>query len=58
MLVVWPVIFGILAVLFGVLGYTGDAHGWVPLAKVLFSVTVLAFAMAMLVGQFVVKKIS
>jgi uncharacterized membrane protein YtjA (UPF0391 family) len=58
MLVVWPVTFGILAALFGVLGYTGDAHGWVLLAKVLFNVTVLAFAMALLVGQLVIKHIS
>lgn len=58
MLIVWPVIFGILAVLFGVLGYAGEAHGWVLLAKVMFSVVVLAFGMALVVGQLVVKKIS
>lgn len=58
MLVIWPVIFGVLAALFGILGFTGDAHGWVLLAKVLFNVLVLAFAMALLAGQLVVKKIS
>ena len=58
MFVVWPVIFGILAALFGVLGYTGEAQGWVLLAKVLFNVTVIAFVMALLVGPLVVKKIS
>lgn len=58
MLIVWPVIFGVLAALFGVLGYTGAAHGWVLLAKALFSVVVLAFAMALLIGHLVVKQIS
>jgi uncharacterized membrane protein YtjA (UPF0391 family) len=58
MFVVWPVIFGILAALFGVLGYAGAAHGWVLLAKVLFNVLVLAFAMALLIGQLVIKHIS
>ncbi len=58
MFVAWPVIFGILAALFGVLGYTGEAQGWVLLAKVLFNVTVIAFVMALLVGPLVVKKIS
>jgi uncharacterized membrane protein YtjA (UPF0391 family) len=43
--VVWPVIFAILAALFGVMGYTGAAYGWVLLAKALFTVTVLAFGM-------------
>lgn len=55
MFVVWPVIFGILAALFGGMGFSGAAHGWVLLAKVLFTVSVLAFAMALLVGQMVVK---
>lgn len=58
MLIVWPVIFGVLAVLFGVMGYTGEAHGWVLLAKAMFTVVVLAFGMALVVGQLVVKKIS
>ena len=58
MLIVWPVIFGVLAALFGTLGYTGAAYGWVLLAKALFSVTVLGFAMALLVGHLVIKKLS
>ncbi len=58
MLIVWPVIFGVLAVLFGIFGYTGAAQGWVLLAKALFTVTVLGFAMALLVGQLVIKKVS
>ncbi len=55
MLVVWTIIFGLLAALFGTLGYTGAAHGWVLLAKVLFNVTVIAFGMALLAGQLVVR---
>ncbi|HJT01949.1 MAG TPA: hypothetical protein VJ756_22845 [Terriglobales bacterium] len=47
-----------MAVVFGTLGYTGAAHGWLLLAKALFSVAVLGFAMALLAGQLVVKKIS
>jgi len=58
MSVVWPVIFGIVAALFGGMAYSGVAHGWVLLAKVLFSVCVLAFAMALLIGQLVVRHIS
>jgi uncharacterized membrane protein YtjA (UPF0391 family) len=58
MVVIWTIIFGILAALFGTLGYTGAAHGWVLLAKVLFNVTVIAFGMALIVGQLVVKNIS
>jgi uncharacterized membrane protein YtjA (UPF0391 family) len=58
MFIVWPIIFGVMAVVFGTLGYTGAAHGWLLLAKALFSVAVLGFAMALFAGQLVVKKIS
>jgi uncharacterized membrane protein YtjA (UPF0391 family) len=40
MSIVWPVIFGVMAVVFGTLGYTDAAHGWVLLAKALFNVAV------------------
>ena len=58
MFIVWPVIFGIMAVVFGTLGFTGAAQGWLLLAKALFAVAVLGFGMALLVGQLVAKKIS
>lgn len=58
MLIVWPVIFAVLAVVFGTLGYTGAALGWVLLAKVLFNVALLGLGVALLVGQLVVKKVS
>lgn len=58
MFVVWPVIFGVMAVVFGTLDFTAAAHGWLLLAKALFIVAVLGFGMALLVGQLVVKKIS
>jgi uncharacterized membrane protein YtjA (UPF0391 family) len=58
MFIVWPVIFGVMAVVFGTLGYTGAADGWVLLAKALFNVAVLGLAMALVVGQLVIKKIS
>jgi uncharacterized membrane protein YtjA (UPF0391 family) len=58
MLLAWTIIFGVLAALFGILGFTGDAQGWMLLAKVLFTVLVLAFSMALVVGHFVVKHVS
>lgn len=58
MLIAWTVLFGVLAALFGTLGFTGAAVGWVLLAKALFTVLVLAFGMALLVGQLVVKPIT
>ena len=58
MFIVWPVIFAVMAVVFGTLGFTGAAHGWLLLAKALFTVAVLGLGMALLVGQLVVKMIS
>lgn len=58
MSIIWPVIFGTMAVVFGTLGFTGAAHGWLLLAKALFTVAVLGFGMALLVGQLVIKKVS
>ncbi len=58
MFIIWPVIFGVMAVVFGTLGFTGAAHSWLLLAKALFTVAVLGFGMALLVGQLVIKKIS
>jgi uncharacterized membrane protein YtjA (UPF0391 family) len=58
MFIAWPVIFAIMAVVFGTLGFAGAAHGWLLLAKALFIVAVLGFFVALLAGQLVVKKIS
>jgi uncharacterized membrane protein YtjA (UPF0391 family) len=58
MFIVWPVIFGVMAVVFGTSGFTGAAQGWLLLAKALFTVAVLGLAMALLMGRLVVKKIS
>ena len=58
MFIVWPAIFGIMAVVFGTLGFTGAAQGWLLLAKALFTVAVLGLGMALLVGHLVVRKIS
>ena len=58
MFIIWPTIFGMMAVIFGTLGFTGAANGWLLLAKALFTVAVLGFGMALLVGQLAVKKIS
>lgn len=58
MFIAWPVIFAVMAVVFGTLDFTGAAHGWLLLAKALFIVAVLGFGMAVLLGQSVVKKIS
>ena len=57
MLVVWPLIFGILAAVFGVVGFTGEANSWALLAKAMFTVCVLGFGMALLVGHLVIKRI-
>ncbi len=58
MLIAWTVIFGLLAALFGILGFTGDAQGWVLLAKALFTVLVLAFGVVLVAGQLVVRHLS
>ena len=58
MFIAWPVIFALMAVVFGTLDFTGAASGWLLLAKALFIVAVLGLGMALLVGQLVVKKIS
>jgi hypothetical protein len=58
MFIVWPVIFGVMAVVFGTLDFIGAAHGWLLLAKALFTMAVLGFGIALLVGELVVKKIS
>ena len=58
MFIVWPVIFGVMAVVFGTLDFTGAAQGWLLLAKALVTVAVLGLGMALLVGPLVVRKIS
>jgi uncharacterized membrane protein YtjA (UPF0391 family) len=57
MLIAWPVIFGALAALFGVLGFTGTATGWTVLAKAMFTVFAIAFGMALALGQTAIKQI-
>ena len=43
MLIAWPIVFGALAALFGVLAFTGTAHGWTVLAEAMFTVFTMAF---------------
>lgn len=56
MLIAWPVIFGALAALFGVLGFTGTAHGWTLLAQTVFIVFTMAFVVSLAVGQTAIKR--
>lgn len=57
MLIAWPIIFGALAALFGVLGFAGIAHGWTVLAEAIFTVFTMAFGMALALGQTAIKQI-
>ena len=57
MLIAWPVVFGVLAALFGILGFTGAAHGWTILAEAIFTVFTMAFGMALALGQTAIKQI-
>lgn len=57
MLIAWPIIFGALAALFGVLGFAGIVHGWTLLAEAIFTVFTMAFGMALALGQTAIKQI-
>lgn len=57
MLIAWTIVFGVLAALFGTLGFTGAAQGWTVLAKASFTVFALAFGMALALGQTAIRQL-
>jgi len=46
----WALIFAILAIIFGALGFGGLASGFAAVAKVLFGIFVLVFLIVLVLG--------
>ncbi|MDO8323796.1 MAG: DUF1328 domain-containing protein [Phenylobacterium sp.] len=54
----WALIFAVVALIAGALGFTGMAGAAAGIAKVLFFVAVIGFVLFLALGAFVGKKIS
>ncbi len=54
----WTIICAVLAVVFGVLGFTGIATGFALIAKVLFGIFLLGVLLTLLLGATIFKAVS
>ncbi len=53
----WSIILAIASIIFGVFGFTGVAHGFADVAKILFAIFIFFFILFIVVGPFIVKKV-
>ncbi len=54
----WTLICALLAVVFGVLGFTGIATGFAMIAKVLFAIFLIGVLLTLILGVTVFKAVS
>lgn len=54
----WALILGVLAVVFGLLGFTGIAAGFAAVAKVLFALFLIGAAVAVILGMTLYKAVT
>ena len=54
----WTIICAVLAVVFGLLGFTGIATGFAVIAKVLFGIFLLGVVLTLLLGATIFKAVS
>lgn len=54
----WTLICAVLAIIFGVLGFTGIAAGFALIAKVLFAIFLLGVILTLILGATVFRAVS
>jgi uncharacterized membrane protein YtjA (UPF0391 family) len=54
----WTLICAVLAVLFGVLGFTGIATGFAAIAKILFGIFLIGVLLTLILGVTVFKSVT
>ncbi len=54
----WTLICALLAVIFGVLGFTGLAPGFAVIAKILFAIFIIGVILTLILGATVFKAVS
>jgi uncharacterized membrane protein YtjA (UPF0391 family) len=54
----WTLICALLAVVFGVLGFTGVAAGFAAIAKILFAIFLLGVLLTLILGMTIFKAVS
>jgi uncharacterized membrane protein YtjA (UPF0391 family) len=54
----WTLICAVLAILFGVLGFTGIAAGFAMIAKILFAIFLLGVILTLILGVTVFKAVT
>jgi uncharacterized membrane protein YtjA (UPF0391 family) len=54
----WAIIFAVLAVVLGLLGFTGIAGAFMGIAKILFWLAVIIFVVLLVLGVTVFKKVT
>ncbi|MGB8888895.1 MAG: DUF1328 domain-containing protein [Candidatus Korobacteraceae bacterium] len=54
----WTLICALLAIVFGVLGFTGIASGFAVIAKILFGIFLLGVLLTLILGATIFKAVS
>jgi uncharacterized membrane protein YtjA (UPF0391 family) len=54
----WTLICAVLAVIFGLLGFTGIASGFAVIAKILFAIFLLGVLVTLILGATIFKAVS
>ena len=54
----WTIICAVLAIVFGVLGFTGLATGFAAIAKILFAIFLIGVLLTLILGMTVFKSVT